>query len=131
MLSFSIYSAQALVSLALAFLAFKVLRRRIWPSGVQTTPLMSIARESFLFGNRKVLNKSDNIGLLYESWVAQYGAAFRFPGPFGTSRVIICDTKAAAHFYSKGTFLYVQTKLARLFIEKLVSHLCPKVSASS
>lgn len=75
---------------------------------------------SLLFGSYRLLNESDDPGLIYEHWEQEYGPAFRVPGGFGSSRIVICDPRANAHFYSKETFGYVQTKLSRVFIENLV-----------
>ncbi|KAF8878007.1 cytochrome P450 [Gymnopilus junonius] len=74
---------------------------------------------SYLFGSYRFLNESDDPGLIYEHWEQEYGPAFRVPGGFGSSRIVICDPRANAHFYSKETFGYVQTKLSRVFIENL------------
>jgi len=75
---------------------------------------------SILFGLYRRINESEDPGALYEEWALKYGPAFRVPGGFGSSRIVICDPRANAHFYSKETFGYVQTKLSRVFIENLV-----------
>lgn len=79
------------------------------------------ANPSFLFGYYRYLNECQDPGAVYEKWVNEYGPAYRLPGGFGSSRIIICDPIALAHFHSRETFVYVQTKLAKIFIENLVS----------
>jgi hypothetical protein len=93
-----------------------------WRGGVQTTPLQGPPNKSFIFGLYRYINESEDPGALYEGWAAQYGPAFKVPGGFGSSKIMICDPKANTHFYSKETFGYVQTQLARVFIENLVSY---------
>ncbi|KAF8812724.1 cytochrome P450 [Phlegmacium glaucopus] len=84
-----------------------------------TTPLKGPANPSFLFGYYRHINEVEDPGAVYDEWAVEYGPAFRVPGGFGSSRVVICDPKANAHFYSKETFGYIQTKLSRVFIENL------------
>jgi len=76
--------------------------------------------ESILFGLYRLITEATDPGFLYEQWSLQYGPAFNVPGGLGSSRIVICDPRANAHFYSKETFGYVQTKLSRIFIENLV-----------
>jgi hypothetical protein len=89
----------------------------------KTTPLNGPANTSLLFGLYRHINESEDPGLVYEGWAKEYGPAFKIPGGFGSSRILICDPRANAHFYSKETFGYVQTKLSRVFIENLVSNI--------
>lgn len=84
------------------------------------TKLDGPANPSFLFGMYRFLNEAEDPGLVYEEWAAKYGPAFVVPQGFGSSRIVICDPRANAHFYSKETFGYVQTKLSRTFIKNLV-----------
>ncbi|KAF5371478.1 hypothetical protein D9615_009620 [Tricholomella constricta] len=87
--------------------------------GVQTTPLRGPKSESFLFGLSRVVRESEDASILSEQWANEYGSVYRVPIALGPSRIVIVDPKAAAHFYSKETFVYVQTPLARRFIENL------------
>jgi hypothetical protein len=104
---------------AIVWLLFVVLKKQF--AGNKTTPLNGPDNPSFLFGLYRRINESEDPGALYEEWALKYGPAFRVPGGFGSSRILICDPRANAHFYSKETFGYVQTKLSRVFIENLVS----------
>ncbi|TFK33700.1 cytochrome P450 [Crucibulum laeve] len=106
------------LTVSIGWALYKILGR-FSNNGVQTTPLNGPPNENFIFGYFRLIQKSDDPGLIYAQWTSQYGPAFKVPGSFGTSRVVICDPKACAHFYAKETYGYVQTKLARVFIENL------------
>ena len=103
---------------AVVWLLFVVLKKQLARN--KTTPLNGPDNPSILFGLYRRINESEDPGALYEEWALKYGPAFRIPGGFGSSRILICDPRANAHFYSKETFGYVQTKLSRVFIENLV-----------
>jgi hypothetical protein len=96
---------------------FAVARSR----GIQTTPLRGPTSKSILFGMYRYLNLSEDSAAIYEQWANEYGPVYKVPGGFGSHKIMIVDQKANAHFYSKETFGYVQTKLSRVFIENLVS----------
>ncbi|PPQ78494.1 hypothetical protein CVT25_011835 [Psilocybe cyanescens] len=100
----------------LALVSLTLLKSR---RGVKATRLRGPDNRSFLFGLYQILNETEDPGLVYESWAAEYGPAFRVSGGFGSSRIVICDPRANAHFYSKETFGYVQTNLSRTFIKNL------------
>ncbi|KAL4261921.1 Cytochrome P450 superfamily protein [Pleurotus pulmonarius] len=63
-----------------------------------------------------MLASSDDEMRLYEEWANKYGRVYRVPGPLGSSRIVLCDPKAVASFYSKETFTYVRSALGRIFI---------------
>ncbi|KAF4600491.1 hypothetical protein EYR38_005120 [Pleurotus pulmonarius] len=90
----------------------KLLRRR----SSATTPLLSPPSPSWLLGASKMLASSDDEMRLYEEWANKYGRVYRVPGPLGSSRIVLCDPKAVASFYSKETFTYVRSALGRIFI---------------
>ncbi|KAF8665642.1 hypothetical protein AX16_000097 [Volvariella volvacea WC 439] len=75
--------------------------------------------ESYFFGMSKLLLQAENATDIYEGWAQKYGPVFRIPGAFGLGRIVICDPKATAHYHSKETYVYVQTKVSRKFIEIL------------
>ena len=106
--------------LSVVWLLFVVLKKVNPFAGNKTTPLNGPDNPSILFGLYRRINESEDPGVLYEEWALKYGPAFRVPGGFGSSRILICDPRANAHFYSKETFGYIQTKLSRIFIENLV-----------
>ncbi|KJA19568.1 hypothetical protein HYPSUDRAFT_143511 [Hypholoma sublateritium FD-334 SS-4] len=84
-----------------------------------TDGLNGPANPSFFFGFYRLINEADDPGVLFDHWALQYGPAFRIPGGFGSNRIVICDPKAAAHFYSKQVSCYVRTKLSQVLIENL------------
>lgn len=85
------------------------------------TPLRGPRSPSFIFGHYRYIQEQNDPELVYEKWAKKYGPAYQVTGPFGSKRIVICDPKANAHFYSRETNGYVQTKLAHVFIENLVS----------
>ncbi|KAI1792527.1 cytochrome P450 [Ganoderma leucocontextum] len=84
------------------------------------TPLACPQRQSWLFGIRNLIANNPDSGSIYEAWIDEYGSVYRVPAPLGSTRVILTDPKAIAHFYSVETWTYVQTKLARVAIEGLL-----------
>ncbi|XP_006457595.1 hypothetical protein AGABI2DRAFT_123448 [Agaricus bisporus var. bisporus H97] len=83
------------------------------------TPLRGPRSPSFIFGHYRHIQEQNDPELVYEKWAKKYGPAYQVTGPFGSKRIVICDPKANAHFYSRETNGYVQTKLAHVFIENL------------
>ncbi|KAF8878006.1 cytochrome P450 [Gymnopilus junonius] len=106
-----------LVLASLLFFFFSFIRRSL--TNTKATKLTGPPNPSLLFGALRVLVKSDDQGALHEQWATRYGPAFRVAGPLGSSRIIICDPRAIAHFYAKETFAYVQTRFAKVFIGNL------------
>ena len=88
----------------------------------RSTPLAGPPSPSWFFGVMKLMMNNPDGPRIYEEWVQQYGSVFRAPAPLGSNRVILTDPKAITHFYSVETWTYVQTRLARVAIEGLVSH---------
>lgn len=86
-----------------------------------TTKLNGPANESIIFGLGKLISSAPDPGALYQGWMSTYGPVFEVPAPFFTKRVVVCDPKAIAHFYSRETYGYVQTKFSRSFIARFVS----------
>lgn len=88
---------------------------------IHTTKLNGPTNSSIIFGLGKVIATAPDPGALYESWMSTYGPVFEVPAALLTKRVVICDPKAIAHFYSRETYGYVHTRLSRSFIAKFVS----------
>jgi hypothetical protein len=86
----------------IVWLLFVVLKKQFARN--KTTPLNGPDNPSILFGLYRRINESEDPGALYEEWAQKYGPAFCVPGGFGSSRILICDPRANAHFYSKETF---------------------------
>ncbi|KAH6890097.1 cytochrome P450 [Coprinopsis sp. MPI-PUGE-AT-0042] len=74
---------------------------------------------SWLFGMFPTMLKNNSPGALTEGWARDYGKVFRLPMPFGSQSIVICDVKAAIHFFSRDTFTYQQTKLSANFIKNM------------
>lgn len=115
-LPLSLWQLAAVVT-AVYFARNFVLARR---KAARETPLGCPPRQSWLFGIRNLIAGNPDAGSIYEAWIDEYGSVYRVPAPLGSTRVVITDPKAIAHFYSVETWTYVQTKLARVAIEGLV-----------
>lgn len=90
------------------------------------TPLRGPPRPSFIWGLQKQLlgnNGSGEVTKLYEQWTGEYGQVFSVPWSFGTSRIVIADPKAVAHFYARETYTYVQNPIGRNAVASLVCQL--------
>ena len=108
--------ALILTSLYVAHKLLKSYRRN-----ARSTPLAMAPRTSWLLGVSRLVINNPDAASIYENWVSQFGSVFRVSAPLGTTRVILTDPKAIAHFYSVETWTYVQTNLSRVAIENLVS----------
>ncbi|EEB89388.1 hypothetical protein MPER_12516 [Moniliophthora perniciosa FA553] len=75
--------------------------------------------QKFDFGLTRYLNSVDDPGKVVEDWAAEYGSVFKIPTVFGGTKVVVCDPRAIRDFYSKETFTYVGTPLAKAFIAKV------------
>ncbi|KAM5540661.1 hypothetical protein V8D89_005692 [Ganoderma adspersum] len=112
----SLWQAVAVLT-AVYFARNFVLARR---KAARETPLGCPPRQSWLFGIRNLIAGNPDAGPIYEAWIDEYGSVYRVPAPLGSTRVVLTDPKAIAHFYSVETWTYVQTKLARVAIEGLL-----------
>ncbi|KAG1727803.1 hypothetical protein EDB19DRAFT_1642776, partial [Suillus lakei] len=50
----------------------------------------------------------------------EYGGAYMIPSVLGQTRIMLCDSKAIAHFYARETWTYVQTPLSLALIESAI-----------
>ena len=91
--------------------------RFVWP---KSTRLSGPPSKSWIFGLSRTLFESDDTALLFEEWAEKYGPVFRVPLALGSSRVILCDTKAVAHFYARDSTGFRMRKLNKILIESLV-----------
>ncbi|KAF8554668.1 cytochrome P450 [Imleria badia] len=80
---------------------------------LRTTQLRGPLSDSFLYGVGKHILDADDSGALYEAWAQEYGPVYAVPSTLGRKRVVLCDPKAIAHFYSKETWTYIQTPFAK------------------
>jgi hypothetical protein len=114
-------AASAIFNLLFFLVVFLLITRALSKSFKCTTPLRGPRNPSFIFGHYRHVQEQNAPELVYEQWAAEYGPAYQIAGPLGSKRIVICDPKANAHFYSRETYGYVQMKLAHVFIENLVS----------
>lgn len=93
---------------------------RIRSAGTQATPLTGPPNPSWLWGVPRSLQNPGS-GSIYDKWVCQYGSVFRVPGPLGSSRVVLTDPKAVAHFYSLNGWTYVWPRVPSVMVKGAVS----------
>ncbi|KAK7014458.1 hypothetical protein VNI00_019352 [Paramarasmius palmivorus] len=84
-----------------------------------TTPLNGPPTKSIVFGLSRYLNSVDDPGKVMEDWAGEYGSVYKIPTVLGGTKVVICDPRAIRDFYSKETFTYVGTPIAKTFIARV------------
>ncbi|KAJ7600568.1 cytochrome P450 [Mycena floridula] len=98
---------------------FSKLIRKFLDRGNETL-LRGPPRTSWIYGYQPQLMENDaKAAKLYQSWAAEYGPVFAVPWTLGTTRVMVTDPKAVAHFYARETYVYVQNSLSRVAIANL------------
>lgn len=85
-----------------------------------STPLRGPKSKNLIWGLTAYIHQSSDSGEVYEKWADEYGPAYLVPAELGSKRVILCDAKAIAHFFSRETIEYVQTSLSKITLELLV-----------
>ncbi|KAG9309799.1 cytochrome P450 [Chiua virens] len=85
----------------------------------QTTRLNGPPSKNFLLGYPEFFTDPDSPEI-YEAWAEEYGAVYQLPSVLGTTRIILCDPKAIAHFYAKETTTYILPPLGRFLTGILV-----------
>ncbi|TBU29119.1 cytochrome P450 [Dichomitus squalens] len=108
-------TAAILVAVCLAHRYIQARRK-----AARETPLAGPPSPSWLFSVRNLVSNNPEAPAIYERWSEEFGSVYRIPDPFGSTRVVLADPKAIAHFYSEETWTYVQTKIAKVAIEGLV-----------
>ncbi|KAJ7598451.1 cytochrome P450 [Mycena floridula] len=86
------------------------------------TPLRGpTSSPSFLYGYQlKIVEDQNETATLYQDWAAEYGSVFSIPWIMGEStRTVLMDPKAIAHFYARGEAGYTQTQASRNAIARL------------
>lgn len=88
---------------------------------LRRTALRGPRASNFVFGSRDLFldPQMDDVSL-YENWASQYGSVFQIPAPFGSRKVVLCDPKAVAHFYSLETIVYGRDSVRREQMSKFV-----------
>ncbi|KAJ7598450.1 cytochrome P450 [Mycena floridula] len=80
------------------------------------TPLRGpTSSPSFLYGYQlKIVEDQNETATLYQDWATEYGSVFSIPWIMGEStRIVLMDPKAIAHFYARGEAGYTQTQASR------------------
>ncbi|KAI6021237.1 cytochrome P450 [Pisolithus marmoratus] len=83
----------------------------------KTTKLRGPPRTDLIFGAAKQILESQDEGAIYEAWAKEYGVAYEVPTTLGGKKIVLTDPRALAHYYARESWVYVQTKLARSFLE--------------
>ncbi|KAI6017137.1 cytochrome P450, partial [Pisolithus marmoratus] len=83
----------------------------------KTTKLRGPPRTDLIFGAAKQILESQDEGAIYEAWAKEYGVAYEVPTTLGGKKIVLTDPRALAHHYARESWVYVQTKLARSFLE--------------
>jgi len=63
---------------------------------------------------------SSDTGSIYEEWAKEYGPAYAVPTMFGGKKIMLCDTKAIAHYCARETQTYVHPNWARRMTLRIV-----------
>ncbi|KAK0191730.1 cytochrome P450 [Armillaria mellea] len=114
--SYQISATDICLFLVAAFFIYKVSTSR----KSTATKLRGPPSRSWLFGVANVANvmrNPEDVGLLYEQWSAEYGSVYTIPGFLGQQKLVLCDPKAVAHFYSREAVVYVKPPIIRRVIE--------------
>ncbi|KAL4064491.1 cytochrome P450 [Scleroderma yunnanense] len=93
-------------------IAIRVARRTF-----KTTRLRGPPRKSLIFGASKDLLKSSDAGSIYEGWAKEYGPVYEVPTTLGGNKIVLCDPKSIAHYYSRETWTYVLLPSTTRFIK--------------
>lgn len=93
--------------------ALRVARRTF-----RTTRLRGPPRTDLVFGVSKQIIESTDTAALYEAWAGKYGAVYEVPTTLGGRKIMISDTRALTHYFSKETWSYVLTSETRLIIRR-------------
>ncbi|THV07087.1 cytochrome P450 [Dendrothele bispora CBS 962.96] len=63
--------------------------------------------------------KEVEVGKLSESWISEYGSAFRFSGPFSEDVLYLADPKALQHILQTSSYHYLKTKDTQNFLRRV------------
>ncbi|KAI6133763.1 cytochrome P450 [Pisolithus croceorrhizus] len=94
-------------------ISFRIVRNKL-----KTTKLRGPPRKSLMFGWSMNLLQAEDAGSMYEEWAREYGVAYEVPTTLGGRKIMLCDPRAVAHFYSKETWTYLHTDFDLLHITK-------------
>ncbi|THV04406.1 PAH-inducible cytochrome P450 monooxygenase PC-PAH 1, partial [Dendrothele bispora CBS 962.96] len=86
---------------------------------------------SWLFGHEHEFLKPVEAGQLSESWIFEYGSAFRFDGPLGQDVLYLADPKAFQHVLQTSSYHYPRTKDAKNFLRRVFGNSIVTVEGSA
>ncbi|KAF9255629.1 cytochrome P450 [Marasmius fiardii PR-910] len=93
-----------------------IIKRYLSSNHNGSLPLNGPPGTSRIFGLMREMQRSEDVGLLFETWAAKYGPVFKVPTLFGGENLVVLDPKAITQFYSKETTVYVGTKAGKRLI---------------
>ena len=85
----------------------------------KTTQLRGPPSEGWIFGVTRQLSHG-KAGPLLEKWATEYGGAFQIPTALGSKQIILVDTRALVHFFTKDTYGYTMDSFTKKAVAKLV-----------
>ncbi|EJD00151.1 cytochrome P450 [Fomitiporia mediterranea MF3/22] len=110
--------AVGFVSLGIAtLLIYKALRSY---RTSKATKLRGPPRENWLFGSGKKELLSGQGNVLLGRCAEQYGLVYHFPGSLGSKMIVLMDPKGIAHFYAKGSTVYINSAAVKEIFNRLV-----------
>ncbi|THV07086.1 cytochrome P450 [Dendrothele bispora CBS 962.96] len=77
---------------------------------------------SWLLGHEYEFFKQVEAGKLSESWISEYGSAFRFGGPFGEDVLYLADPKGLQHVLQTSSYHYPKTKDTQNLLRRAFGH---------
>ncbi|KAG6375256.1 cytochrome P450 [Boletus reticuloceps] len=107
-------SFRVLDVVAVSFFTWTLIRlARTAHRRARTTRLNGPPSRNHVLGFPEFFSIHDYSPDTYEAWAEEYGAVYQLPSVLGTTRIILCDPKAIAHFYAKETTTYILTPLGK------------------
>ncbi|KIO07172.1 hypothetical protein M404DRAFT_998564 [Pisolithus tinctorius Marx 270] len=94
-------------------ISFRIARNKL-----KTTRLRGPPRKNLIFGWAKDLLYTEDAASMYEVWASEYGVVYEVPTTLGGSKIMLCDPRALAHFYSKESWTYIPIDFELHFMRK-------------
>ncbi|KAI6012725.1 cytochrome P450 [Pisolithus orientalis] len=95
------------------YISFRIARNKL-----KTTRLRGPPRKNLIFGWAKDLLYTEDAASMYKVWAGEYGVVYEVPTTLGGSKIMLCDPRALAHFYSKESWTYIPIDFALHFMRK-------------
>lgn len=110
----ALYASAALAT----FLVYKTVAK--FHGKVSTTRLVGPPSTSLIYGVAKDTMESQDASSIYEEWVKKYGVAFEVPSALGQKKIMLFDSKALQHYYSRDAWTYIGRPATRLTLRRTV-----------